>query len=70
MNPIRYEVDARYTPKCFGFFKAFEGVAMRREAFTYARSLRAQGFGWIRVQQASVYVDDTTPRVVAELGGE
>ena len=66
---MRYEVDAAHTPTCMPIFVAFEGPGMRSKAFRMARSLRRQGFGLIRIQQASLYsgAGDWT-RVVATIG--
>ena len=53
---MRYEVDARLPPRCWAAFQAFEGPEAKAQAVELARSFAAQGFGFIRVLQASSFV--------------
>lgn len=48
----RFELDARFTPMSWAAFRAFEA---QDDAMEAARSLVNQGFGWVRVQRASVW---------------
>ncbi len=66
MNDTRYELDARMTPTSHGVFVAYDTLL---EATRHTAALVAQGFGWVRVQKASVWSNsDMQPVTIFERG--
>ncbi len=66
MTDTRYELDARMTPTSHAVFLAYD---TQLEAMHHTEALVAQGFGWVRVQRASVWSDsDVQPVTIFERG--
>ncbi len=64
----RFEVDARKTPTSIAVFQAFDN---EREANEMFANLRAQGFGWVRMQVAdSLSNERFAPVVRSEIGSQ